>query len=325
MRIGGRRVILGGLATMTAGAIGWELGFGLSRPRPSGGASTARAMEAAVGESHAAAPAIAAAPQLPAAPAPAPTVPASAISLPPWRRNAIRPPAMDGRPAITIVIDDLGVLRNGTARTLALPGPLTLSWFPFAPRVAEQVAEGVGRGHETTLHMPMQAGPHTESSVGPNPLRVDLPPAVNLARLRDALAAVPGIVGFNNHMGTVATRDAALMNLVAQEAKAQGMLFLDSVVIPHSEGVRRCDVAGVPTAARDVFIDNTSKPADIASSLAEIEAHARRSGHCIAIGHPRPHTLDALEAWLPTLPGKGFALWPLSATVAWRNGLPLQG
>lgn len=312
MVIGGRRLILGGLATASAGVIGWKLGFGFHRSAPS-----ARATVIAAGET----PAVAAA--TPAA-APPPSVPATVVTLPPWRRNAIRAPAVDGRPAITIVIDDLGVLRSGTARTLVLPGPLTLSWFPFAARLGEQVAEGVARGHETTLHMPMQAGPHTESSVGPNPLRVDLPPAVNIARLRDALAAVPGIVGFNNHMGTVATRNPELMNLVAQEAKAQGMLFLDSVVIPHSEGVRRCGVAGVPTAARDVFIDNTARPGDIVSSLAEIEAHARRTGHCIAIGHPRPHTLDALEAWLPTLHGKGFALWPLSATVAWRNGLPLS-
>ena len=323
MLIGGRRVILGGLATMATGAIGWELAFGHFRS-----ASSASAMDVAPGKdpATAASPAAAATPASPVAEAvaPGPTVPASVSGLPPWRRNAIRPPAVDGRPAITIVIDDLGVLRSGTARTLALPGPLTLSWFPFAPRLAEQVAEGVAKGHETTLHMPMQAGPHTEASVGPNPLRVDLPASVNLARLRDALSAVPGIVGFNNHMGTVATRDAALMNLVALEAKEQGMLFLDSVVIPHSEGVRRCDIAGVPTAARDAFIDNTSRPGDIVAALALIEAHARRTGHCIAIGHPRPHTLDALEAWLPTLAGKGFALWPLSATVAWRNGLPLQ-
>jgi hypothetical protein len=51
------------------------------------------------------------------------------------------------------------------------------------------------------------------------------------------------------------------------------------------------------------------------------EAFARRHGHAIAIAHPRSHTLAALEAWLPTLRAKGFALWPLSATVAWRNNL----
>ena len=322
--IGGRRLILGGLATLSAGAIGWKLGFGSSVPpvtvAAGDGPAPAPASSPAAGTAPALAPAGDAASGVAAPPA---SVPATVSGLPPWRRNAIRAPAVDGRPAITIVIDDLGVIRNGTARTLVLPGPLTLSWFPFAPRLAEQVAEGVGRGHETTLHMPMQAGPHTEASVGPDPLRVDLPATVNLARLKTALAAVPGIVGLNNHMGTVATRDAALMEIVAQETKSQGMLFLDSVVIPHSQGVKRCDAAGVPTAARDEFIDNTASPADIARALAAIEAHAMRTGHCIAIGHPRPHTLDALEAWLPTLHGKGFALWPLSATVAWRNGLPL--
>ena len=314
-------MLAGGLATLSAAAIGWNA------LRPSGNGSLAAAAKAGAGEVIAPPPTGSTVAPIPPAGEATSALPASGggLSLPPWRRNAIRPPVMDGRPAITIVIDDLGVIRSGTSRTLALPGPLTLSWFPFAHRLAEQVSEGVARGHETTLHMPMQAGPHTEASVGPDPLRVDLPAAVNLARLRAALAAVPGIVGLNNHMGTVATRDAALMELVAQEAKAQGMLFLDSVVIPHSEGVRRCDAAGVPTAARDVFIDNTARPDDIAGQLAAIEAQALRTGHCIAIGHPRPHTLDALEAWLPTLPGRGFALWPLAATVAWRNHLPLMG
>ena len=35
------------------------------------------------------------------------------------------------------------------------------------------------------------------------------------------------------------------------------------------------------------------------------------------------HTLDALEAWLPTLTDKGFVLWPLSAAVALRNRIDL--
>ena len=56
-----------------------------------------------------------------------------------------------------------------------------------------------------------------------------------------------------------------------------------------------------------------------------IERSARQKGHVIAIGHPRPLTLDGLEAWIPTLGAKGFVLWPLAATVALRNNLPLPG
>ncbi len=274
-------------------------------------------------------PNLSAAPPPVPAPAPAPASgPAAAVppvqgAVPAWRRNAIPEPVMDGRPAITILIDDMGWMRLHTERAMALPGPLTLAWFPFAPRLPEQVAAAMDRGHETMMHMPMQANTNSTAQTGPDPLRVDLPPEVNLARLRAALDAVPMIVGLNNHMGTVATRDPALMDLVAAETHARGLLFLDSVVIPHSVALSRALAAGVPAAGRDVFIDWRNDRKTVDTQLAEIETQARKHGHCIAIGHPRPHTLDGLAEWLPTLPGKGFALWPMSATVAWRNNLPM--
>ena len=253
-------------------------------------------------------------------PAPPPTPPA----LPTWRRNAVPVRFTDPRPKIAIVIDDVGVIHPYSERAVALPGPLTMSWFPFATDLPQKVAAAAARGHEATLHMPMQSHSNSTAWTGPDPLRVDLPPSVNLARLRAALDAVPNTVGLNNHMGAVATLDAALMDLVAAETLARGMLFLDSVVVPHSVALARAEIAGVPAAARDVFIDNSGKPGVIEGQLADIETTARRLGYAIAIGHPRPHTLAALEAWLPTLAAKGFVLWPLSATVALRNNIDLS-
>jgi polysaccharide deacetylase 2 family uncharacterized protein YibQ len=206
-----------------------------------------------------------------------------------------------------------------------MPGPLTLSWFPFAHNLAGQVAAAAARGHEMTLHMPMQSNGLTIAWTGPDPLRVDLPDVVNLARLRAAMDAVPNTVGLNNHMGSVATRDPALMALVAREARARDMLFLDSVVVAHSYGYSAAHDAGVPAAARDVFIDHSNDPRAIREQLALIESQARRRGHVIAIGHPWPHTIAALEEWLPTLNAKGFSLWPLSSMVARRNGLKMPG
>jgi len=247
--------------------------------------------------------------------------PALADTLSPWRRNAVAAPTLDGRPAITLVIDDMGVMHRYTDQAVALPGPLTLAWFPFATKLPEQVAAAAARGHEAMLHMPMQAHSDSTRQTGPDPLRVDLPPEVNRTLLRAAIDAVPAIVGVNNHMGSVATLDPLLMELVAREVHDHGMLFLDSVVVPHSVALCCAELAGVPAAARDVFIDNVADPAVIWGQLAATEAFARRHGHAIAIAHPRPRTLAALEVWLPTLAAKGFALWPLSATVAWRNNL----
>lgn len=263
-------------------------------------------------------------PPLPAAPpvaAPSAEVAPAVPGLPAWRRHAVAVAAADPRPKIALVIDDMGVMRARTAQALALPGPLTLAWFPFAPDLPGQMQAAAARGHEALLHMPMQSFSNSTLQTGPDPLRIDLPAEVNLDRLRAAFAAVPGVVGLNNHMGSVATRDPALMELVALQVRTHGMLFLDSVVVPHSLGLKQAEAAGVPAAGRDVFIDNTANPATIHTQLLEIEATARRLGYAIAIGHPRPHTLAALADWLPTLPGKGFVLWPIAATVALRNGI----
>lgn len=258
----------------------------------------------------------------PAPPAPAQTVPA-APQLPRWQRFAVAGPTNTERPAITIVVDDLGVVHPATERVVAMPGPLTLSWFPFARNLASQVGAAALRGHEMTLHMPMQSFGLTTAWTGPDPLRIDLPDAVNLARLRAAIEAVPSTVGLNNHMGSVATRDPALMALVAQECKAHDMLFLDSVVVAHSFGYSAAHDIGVPAASRDIFIDHSPKPEEIRLQLELIEAQSRKYGHVIAIGHPWPHTVAALEEWLPTLQAKGFTLWPLSAMVARRNALKM--
>ena len=259
----------------------------------------------------------------PVAAPPLPELPPAVPGLPAWRRHAVAVAAADPRPKIALVIDDMGVMRARTAQALALPGPLTLAWFPFAPDLPGQMQAAAARGHEALLHMPMQSYSNSTAQTGPDPLRIDLPAEVNLARLRAAIAAVPGVVGLNNHMGSVATRDPALMDLVALQVREHGMLLLDSVVVPHSLALPRAEAVGVPAAARDVFIDYTANPAGIRGQLADIEAFALRRGYAIAIGHPRPHTLAALEEWLPTLAAKGFVLWPIAATVALRNGIDL--
>ncbi len=243
---------------------------------------------------------------------------------PRWVRNAMPRPKFDGKPAITLVVDDMGVVHPGTNRVMALPGPLTLAWFPFARNLGPQVAESRARGHETILHMPMQASGKSVAWTGPDPLTTDVSPEENLRRLTNALDAVPDTVGLNNHMGSVATLSAPLMDIVAAEAKKRGMLVLDSVTIPHSRVYSQAALIGVPAASRDVFIDWVPNPAVIRTQIALVEALAQKHGHVIAIGHPWPHTIEALEAWVPTLERRGFALWPLSATVAFRNEITLS-
>jgi hypothetical protein len=258
-------------------------------------------------------------PASPDAVAPAPARPQAGDALPAWRRLGVPAAAAEGRPTIAIMIDDMGLNRPQTERAVHLPAPLTLSWMPYAPAVTEQAANGAAHGHETMLHMNMEALGRTDP--GPDSLRTWLPAETNLAYVRHALDRLPNAVGLNQHEGSVASLSVPLMDIVMGELKARGLLFVDSLTIPHSVALRRAAAAGVPALPRDVFLDNSPDPNAIRAQLAAMEAIARRSGHVIAIGHPRQTTMDVLAAYLPTVAAHGFVLWPVSATVAVSKNL----
>ncbi len=242
-----------------------------------------------------------------------PAAPDAMGALPAWRRNAVAVPPSLGRPAISFVIDDMGLNRPQSDRAAALAGPLTLSWMPYARNLAEQVANGAAHGHETMLHMPME--PLGRTDPGPEALRSWLPAEVNLAHLRAALDLLPNAVGLNQHEGSVASLSVPLMDLVMAELQERGLIFLDSVTIPRSVAMRRAQAAPIPAVARDVFLDNAPDPAAIRAQLAQTEAIARRTGLAIAICHPRQTTMDVMERYLPTLAARGFVQWPITAAV----------
>ena len=257
--------------------------------------------------------------EVPAAAAPAAVPP---HGLPAWRRFAVAPAQANGKPALTIMIDDMGLNGVQTARAVALPAPMTLSWMPYAPHVSQQAANAAARGHETMVHMPMEALGRLYP--GPDALRTWLPPDTNLAYLRAALDIIPNAVALNQHEGSVASLSVPLMDEVMVELKQRGLAFVDSLTIPHSVALRRAQAAGLPSVARDVFLDNDPNPAAIRARLAEAEAIARHYGHVIAIGHPRGATMDVLEQYVPGLAARGFVLWPVSATIAAENRMQLS-
>lgn len=234
--------------------------------------------------------------------------------FPAWKRYA-SPVALEaGMPRIGVVIDDLGLDRKRTERSLNLPAPVILAFLPYAPRLTDQTARARASGHEILVHVPMEPeGQYVDP--GPNVLLTAQGPAEIRARLDWALSRFPGFVGINNHMGSKFTSDAAAMDVVIAELRARGLLFVDSRTTGTTVAYRRARAAGVPAATRQVFLDRDPARAAIDAELARLEALARKEGKAIAIGHPHDATLDALEAWLPTLRAKGLQLAPVSALV----------
>ena len=254
---------------------------------------------------------------------PPPVPPVLSPALPPvqppagnaalWRKNAVPMKVPPGRPVIAVVIDDMGLDRKRSARAAALPGPLTLSWLPYARDLAAQTRAARANGHELMLHMPME--PSVQADPGPDALLVTLDRGEILRRFRTALDSFDGYVGVNNHMGSRFTADRAALAPVLAELHRRGLLWLDSRTTPNSAGLGIAQELKMPFAGRDVFLDNFPVAGAIRVQLGKLEQVAKHQGFAIAIGHPHDATIEALASWLPDVQKRGFVLVPVSAVV----------
>lgn len=246
-------------------------------------------------------------------PRPLPPVQEPPAGTPAWKHFALPAPAADGRPRIVIVIDDMGVDRARTEKTMALPGPLTFAWLPYARDLPHLTERARAAGHELLVHMPME--PTGKEDPGPDALTTKLDEAALRQRLAANLSAFQGFVGINNHMGSRFTADQHGMAVVMAELAGRGLMFLDSRTTADTKAGPLSAHYKVPILARDVFLDHEMTAKAVAASLAKLEEIARRKGLAIAIGHPHDVTTAALSQWLPTLAAKGFQLVPLTAAL----------
>ena len=237
-----------------------------------------------------------------------------------WLANALPEVDSGGRPMVAIIIDDVGVDHANSPGAIALPAPVTLSFMSYADGLDGMTQEARARGHELMLHLPMQPVDPTIDP-GPHGLLLSQTPTEIEANMQWALARFDGYIGVNNHMGSLFTRSREGMGLVLAELRLRGLMFLDSRTVADSVGARVASELGVPNLVRDVFLDNDPAPAAIEAQLNELERIARERGYAIAIGHPYPSTLAALNAWLPTLNARGIVAVPVSTILRQKLGV----
>lgn len=222
------------------------------------------------------------------------------------------PPAAIGlRPRVIIVFDDMGLDRAAFETVMALPGPLTLSFLPYAPSAPAMAAAARNAGHATMLHLPME--PDGPNDPGPNSLKSAMTGAAFLRALDWNLSRFDGYVAVNNHMGSRLTRHEASMKTVLAAVKARGAFFLDSKTTPYSVAREAGRAVGAAVYERDVFLDADAGPETVRRQLAQVERIAQETGHVVAICHPRPATLEVLGPWLTSAPSRGLQLATVEA------------
>jgi polysaccharide deacetylase 2 family uncharacterized protein YibQ len=211
-----------------------------------------------------------------------------------------------GAPRLAIIIDDCGQWPDTEHGFIALRAALTLSVLPHV-RYGTQIAhdaDAAGKG--VMLHLPME--PLSGADPGPGRITVAMNDGAIAAQVRDDLASVPLAAGVNNHEGSRATADDRVMRAVAAVLAERHLFFIDSRTGSASVAQRDTSAAGVPTAGRDVFLDNVADVDATEAQLRRAAQLAKSQGSAIAIGHPRPTTLIAVRTLLPELERDGIQL-----------------
>lgn len=231
----------------------------------------------------------------------------SAIRGPsPANSSASRTPNA-GTPRLAIIIDDMGHDRASTDAVLALNFPLTVSVLPHLPLSAEVAEKAQRRGDQVLLHLPMQS-----EADGAKPEQIELRVGMNARQVDSALAAmletVPHAAGVNNHQGSRATSNPALMQALMPALRQRGLFFVDSRTDAKTVAYDTAERDGVRAASRKVFLDDIQSRDAILKRLELAARDARRDGFSIAIGHPRASTLAALREGVPLLQSQGIQL-----------------
>jgi polysaccharide deacetylase 2 family uncharacterized protein YibQ len=210
-------------------------------------------------------------------------------------------------PKLAIILDDLGSDRAAAEAIFALPYPLTISVLPNHEHSAEIANEAHRRGFEVLLHLPML------SVANEQPEAQELHPGMQAAdvsaMVSQFLQNVPGVVGVNNHQGSQATSDPALMSELMPVLRDRHLFYIDSRTTAATVAFDTAQNSGVRSAFRNVpFLDDVAEVAAVRKQLNLALRGAHEKGEAIAIGHPHPATLQALRDVLPQAKAQGVQL-----------------
>lgn len=198
-------------------------------------------------------------------------------------------------PYIAILIDDFGFSRKMAEDYARVAIPLTWAVIPFqsASEYAAKTAEEAGIPY--LVHMPMAAAGDSRRGKKSGVLDSGMTQETITLFVRRALEALPGAVGVNNHRGSRATGDGAVMKTLMAELEARSLLFVDSRTTTTSVAYSTAVETGVEALYNSIFLDNEATESSIREQFQRGLSLARKRGWVVMIGHARPTTLAFIQ------------------------------
>lgn len=218
----------------------------------------------------------------------------------------------DPGPRLAILVAGVGLARAMSESALGMPPAVALAISPHAETVPAWLRRGRGSGHEVLLMMPLEPADPARVDPGPHAIGPATPAAAREASLAWLLGLGSGQLGVVAEAGAFARAPEAFAPVA--EALAGHGLGLVELGGSYLEATARG--RGLAYAAAGAALDTVPAPASIDLALGQLEAQALRDGRAVGWLRGHPVSFARLAAWLPTLPGKGLALAPVSALLA---------
>lgn len=200
-------------------------------------------------------------------------------------------PATNGNAKLVIIMDDVSYAHDVKAiRSVGLP--LVMSFLPPSSRHNESatLAQGVN-GY--MVHLPLEAVDFNDEEQVT--LRITDSKETIAAQIQKIKKLYPEVHYINNHTGSKFTADEVAMDRLISVMRENGLIFVDSRTTAQSKAKVIDTKYGMRYLGRDVFLDHHDGVENIKKQIREAVAIAKRNGSAIAIGHPRPDTLQALK------------------------------
>ena len=231
------------------------------------------------------------------------------------RTEAVKEIDQDTLGVIVLVIDDFGYRNDNISDGfLNLSIPLTCAIIPGHTASKKFAEKAVSYGKEVIIHMPMESENYSPGE-DEYKLLTSMTSELLENKLIQAFESLPEAIGMNNHQGSKATSDSKTMTVLASVLKDRGKYFIDSRTSSLTIGEKTMVSFGVPTARRNIFLDNNNDLDKIEEQMNKLANSANKNGFAVGLGHARKNTLSVLEKVVPGLLDKGFVFQFASQVV----------
>ncbi len=214
-------------------------------------------------------------------------------------------------PQIALIIDDIGHSRSLADQFVELQSTLTFSVLPHLS-YSRQLAQKLHyQGYEVMLHQPMEP---LDSWYDPGPGAVFVGDDAHQieSTIQSNIREIPFAKGVNNHMGSRFTASSYEIATALKVVRSRKLFFIDSITSNRSLAHATAMQYRIPTACRNVFLDNVREESAILARLNQLRIHAIRNGRAIGIGHPYPETARAIGRFAELLKRSQIKLVPAS-------------